>query len=232
MCPLLHGSAIAITFDLGSLEKSRIVRAADDCIVCYDAPPVRIPEGISPFAFCGHQDVCKLCLLEMHRRRDAKCPQCRFPMRGDAFMTLMRIMAKKKKIDDEEAALIEQTKKIERQLQKVRTEKDAMDRLSESHMLTITSLGVAHEVAEEALYNQRGLSIKLQNKPDWHRRPKRRPSLRLQRPCVLPNRKFITSSHKKEANGMPLSDWKIGVVVKQFFDRAVRNVTGLPTIHG
>ncbi len=66
-------------------------------------------------------------------------------------MTLMRIMAQKKKIGDEHDALLEQMKKIERQLQKVKTEKDAMDRLSKPHMLQITSLGVSHEVAKEAL---------------------------------------------------------------------------------
>jgi hypothetical protein len=88
----------------------------------------------------------------MYERRQANCPQCRmFPFGGDAFKTLMRIMANRKKIGDEHDALLEQMEKIKRQLKKAKTEKDAMDRLSKPHMLQITSLGVSHEVAQEAL---------------------------------------------------------------------------------
>lgn len=149
---LLYGSAVAMTFELGPLEKSRIVRAPDECIVCYIDPPFKIPNGLTPFASCGHQDVCQECLWGMYERRQANCPQCRVvPFGGDAFMTLMRIMTQKKKIRDEHDALLAQRDKIERQLQNVKTEKDAMDRLSEPHMLQITSLGVSHEVAKEAL---------------------------------------------------------------------------------
>jgi hypothetical protein len=151
--PLLHGSAVAITFDLGfQIEKIRNVWPADDCLVCCSAPPFKIPAGLQPFASCGHQDVCEECLLAMHERRQANCPQCRIvSFGGDDFMNLMRHMAQKKKIDDETDALRQQMEKINRQLQKKKTEQDAMTRLSTPNILQITSLGVSLEVSRKAL---------------------------------------------------------------------------------
>jgi len=158
--PLLHGSAVAITFDLGTkIEKIRIVRAAEECIVCLDKPPVKIPKGCTPLAACGHQDVCGPCLFEMHEQKHAKCPQCRVDMGGDSFSTLMRMITDKRSVDDKHAHLLEQQQKLERELLQVTTRKEAMDSLSETDMLTITSLGVVYEVAEEALYKYPNLEL-------------------------------------------------------------------------
>jgi len=145
---LLHGSAFAITFDVGlKIEKSRIVRAADECIACFDASPCKIPDGLEPLGPCGHQDVCESCLLKMFEKRQAKCPECRAPMGGTSFKTITSIAAKKKNIKDQKDALLEQKRKIERQLLQLSKEEAVLNPLSAAHVMQIMSYGVHQKIA-------------------------------------------------------------------------------------
>jgi hypothetical protein len=132
-------------------------------------------------------------------------------MCGDAFKTLMRMMADKKEIDDNYAHWLEQQQKVERELLQVRTEKDAMDRLSESHMLTITSLGVTHEVAQEDLYKHQNLELAT----TWALDKTVEQARLAQEAKEKAKEKVELLVHDFGANGVP---WKIHVIVTEYYN--------------
>lgn len=217
--PLLHGSAVAITFDLGTkIEKIRIVRAAEECIVCLDKPPVKIPQGCTPLAACGHQDVCGPCLFTMHEQKHAKCPQCRVDMGGDSFSTLMRMITDKRSVDAKHAHLLEQQQKLERELLQVTTRKEAMDSLSETDMLTITSLGVLYEVAKEALYKCPNLELGITwalDKTVEQAKLAQEAKEKADRLAQKAKEKAELLVHDFGPNGVP---WKIHVIVTEYYN--------------
>jgi NACalpha-BTF3-like transcription factor len=153
--PLLHGSAVAITFDLGfSIEKSRIVRASDECTVCYDASPCKIPAGLPPLAPCGHQDVCEPCLLKLQKNRMGRfnCPSCREEYGGPTFQLITGIAAKKNYAQDQVDRARTQMKMAEEDLRQAEIKKVALDQVSAADILQIMAVfSVSQKMAEEAL---------------------------------------------------------------------------------
>jgi len=151
--PLLRGSALAITFNLGSFEKSRIVRAGAECIVCYEAPPCSIPDGLPPLAPCGHQDVCESCLLQLQKnRRGPTCPSCREQYRGETFDLITSIVAKKKDAQEQVDKARRQLQKAEEALRQAEIQKNALDQVSAAKIMQIMAVcKVPPQMAEEAL---------------------------------------------------------------------------------
>lgn len=159
--PLLRGSAVAITFDLGFIEISRTVRAADECIVCYDAAPCIIPDGLEPLGPCGHQDICEMCLLDLSVSTwsQANCPSCRGKLYGPTFKIIKGVAAQKKYAQGQVDKAQKQIEKAEEDLRQAKIykeameiKKDALDRVSAANIMQIMAVRkVDQKMAEEAL---------------------------------------------------------------------------------